>query len=116
MSTLEPGEVTDAAALGLAHEPVAADAATSGAPTTGVVELGAFAGAEVGVWEMSAGGMRDVEADELFVVLAGSATVEFDEPALPAIELGPGSVVRLAAGMSTRWTVRDTLRKVYLAL
>ena len=70
----------------------------------------------VGVWEMSAGAMRDVEADEVFVVLAGAATVEFSDPALPPIELRPGSVVRLEAGMRTIWTVRETLRKVYVAL
>jgi uncharacterized cupin superfamily protein len=30
------------------------------------------------------------------------------------IDLGPGSVVRLSAGMATEWLVRETLRKVYL--
>ena len=44
---------------------------------------------------MTPGAMRDVEADEVFVVLAGAATVEFEDPALAAIELRPGSVVRL---------------------
>ena len=47
--------------------------------------------------------------------VAGFATVAFDDPALPSIELRPGSVVRLTAGMRTVWTVRETLRKVYLA-
>ena len=59
--------------------------------------------------------MRDVEADEVFVVLAGDATVEFEDPALPPIELRPGSIVRLDEGMRTVWTVRETLRKVYIA-
>ena len=43
------------------------------------------------------------------------AFVEFADPALPAIELRPGSVVRLEEGMRTIWTVRETLRKVYVA-
>jgi uncharacterized cupin superfamily protein len=48
-------------------------------------------------------------------VLAGSATVSFVEPDLPPVELAPGSVVRLTAGMRTTWIVRETLRKVYVA-
>src|SRR6478609_8578659 len=100
----------DAAALGLPHEPVPADHVVAGDPTTGYVELSET----IGVWEMTAGAMRDVEADEVFVVLSGDATVEFDDPALPSVELGPGSIVRLEAGMRTVWTVRATLRKVYV--
>jgi len=111
VSGLTPGELMDAAALGLPHEPVPADQVVAGTPTTGYVELSDA----IGVWEMTPGAMSDVEADEVFVVLSGDATVEFVDPALPAIELGPGSVVRLTAGMSTVWTVRDTLRKVYVA-
>ena len=108
---LEPGTVTDAVALALPHEPVPAEQVVAGAPSTGYVELTAA----IGVWEMSAGTMRDVEADEVFVVLSGSATVSFDEPPLPPIELRQGAVVRLTEGMRTVWTVRETLRKVYLA-
>lgn len=67
------------------------------------------------MWEHTPGTSTDVEADEVFVVLAGAATVSFDGPALEPIELRPGSVVRLTAGMRTVWTVRETLRKVYLA-
>ena len=33
----------------------------------------------------------------------------------PTVELRPGSVVRLRAGQRTVWTVRQTLRKVYIA-
>ncbi len=86
---------------------------------TGLVELGSFAGTTVGIWEMTPGVDEDVEDDELFIVLAGHGTVEFlpgeGEPALPAITLCPGSVVRLTAGMRTRWAVTETLRKVWIA-
>ena len=51
----------------------------------------------------------------MFVVLAGDATLEFIEPALAPIALRPGVVVRLEDGMSTIWTVRDTLSKVLVA-
>jgi len=65
---------------------------------------------------MTVGALRDPEVSEVvFVVVAGSATVEFIEPALPTIELSPGAIVRLESGMQTVWTVRETLRKVYLA-
>lgn len=111
MSELTPGEPMDAATLDIPHEPVPAAQVVTGDPATGYVELSDA----IGVWEMTPGAMSDVEADEVFVVLSGDATVEFVDPALPAIELRPGSVVRLTAGMSTVWTVRDTLRKVYVA-
>ena len=111
------GQVTDAPGLPLTHEPVAADQVVAGSPTTGYVRLDRdeSTGRTVGVWEMTVGAMRDVEAAEVFVVLSGDATVEFEEPALPAVELRPGSIVRLEAGMRTIWPVRETLRKVYVA-
>lgn len=108
---LVPGTVTDAATLPLPHEPVPTDQVLAGAPSTGLVELTDA----IGVWEMSPGTMRDVEADEVFVVLSGSASVSFEVPERPPISLAPGSVVRLAAGMRTVWTVHETLRKVYIA-
>ena len=51
----------------------------------------------------------------MFVVLAGDATLEFTDPALPSVELHAGVIVRLTEGMHTTWTVRETLRKVYIA-
>lgn len=109
---LDAGAVTDAASAVLVGRSVAEDQVVAGTPATGWIALDDDAG--IGVWEMTPGAMRDVEAEEVFVVLAGSATVEFEEPALPPIELRAGSVVRLAEGMRTVWTVRETLRKVYL--
>ncbi|WP_236147572.1 cupin domain-containing protein [Mycolicibacterium sp. CH28] len=97
----------------LEHEPVPAEQSLAGEPRTGVARLGEFGGLEVGVWEMTPGVMSDVEAEELFVVLSGAATVEFDDGS-PTLTLGPGDVVRLAEGAKTVWTVRETLRKVYL--
>ena len=79
-------------------------------PAPAVVELTDT----IGVWEHTPGVSTDVEADEVFVVLSGSATVSFDDPALEPIELRAGSVARLTAGMRTVWTVRETLRKVYI--
>ena len=102
-----------AAAHMIDHHRVPHAQVVDGRPQTGVGSLGNFAGLEVGVWEMTPGVMRDVEADEVFVVLSGAATVEFADGTAP-LTLEPGDVVRLAAGAETVWTVTETLRKVYL--
>lgn len=112
---LVAGVLTDAPALALEHEPVPADQVVSGAPTTGYRALDESDAGEIGVWEMTPGAMRDVEVDEVFVVLSGAATVEFEHPHRSPIVLAPGSVVRLDAGMKTIWTVRETLRKVFIS-
>ena len=69
---------------------------------------------QVGIWEITPGVVTDVEADEFFVVLAGQATLTIEDDGT-VIYLRPGSLVRLSAGMRTRWHVTETLRKVYLA-
>lgn len=109
------GVVTDALHGAFAHEPLPSAVVRSGSPGTGIRELGAFRGLDMGIWEMTEGAAVDTEADEVFIVLAGSARVDFIEPALPSIEVRAGSVVRLAEGMQTLWTVHETLRKVYIA-
>lgn len=110
---MNPNTLVPAADLDLILEPVPADQSVSGAPQSGAVALDEFGGLEIGVWEMTPGVMTDVEADEVFVVLSGSGSVEFADGS-PAMQLGPGSLVRLKAGTSTVWTVTETLRKVYL--
>lgn len=104
------------AALGvsLVQEPVPSDQRVAGDPTTGYEAVGSYADRELGVWEMTPGTMSDVEADELFIVLAGSATVEFLDDDT-SVELFPGFVGRLEAGTRTVWTVHETLRKVCLS-
>lgn len=114
------GTVTDAASARLTHEPVPAEQIVAGAPTTGYLALDTSGVGEIGVWEMTPGAMRDVEVDEVFVVLAGAATVEFETATSDSrhrdpIVLAPGAVVRLDAGMRTIWTVRETLRKVFIS-
>ncbi len=80
----------------------------------GYTDLGTTAdGAEVGVWEITPGVVSDIEEEEIFIVLSGRATVAFANGQDP-IEVRAGSVVRLAAGMSTTWTVHETVRKVYV--
>lgn len=112
-SELDAGAVISALEVEVPLAPVPARQVMAGAPQTGSVDLDEGMG--LGVWEMTVGAMRDTEVSEVFVVVAGSATVEFVEPALPPIELAPGAIVRLESGMQTVWTVREALRKVYLA-
>ena len=114
MPRLHPGVIADAASIALDHVLVDPDQVVAGTPTTGHLVLDDDGVRTVGVWEMTVGAMRDVEADEVFLVLAGAATVEFEHPHASPIILAPGSVVRLTAGMRTIWTVRQTLRKVYV--
>lgn len=115
MTRLTSGVAADAALLPVALEPVDPDLTVAGSPQTRWVALDETDARAIGVWEHTPGTSRDVESDEVFVVLAGAATVEFEEPALPPIELRPGSVVRLEDGMRTVWTVRETLRKIFIA-
>lgn len=85
----------------------------AGSPSSGAHPLMALGGTEIGVWEMTPGTVTDVEADEVFVVLSGSATLAFDDGEV--IALRPGVSVRLHAGDRTVWNVAETLRKLYLA-
>lgn len=110
---MQPNTAVHAAALTLTHEPVPAAQSVAGAPSTAASTLTRFGGLDIGVWEMSVGTMTDVEADEVFVVLSGAATVEFAD-GTPALQLRAGDIGRLAAGAQTTWTVTETLRKVYL--
>lgn len=98
--------------LPISLTPVEKAAVLDGAPSAGSRPLAAVSGAEIGVWEMTPGVATDVEVDEVFVVLSGSATVQFDDGS--TIDIEPGSTVRLRAGDRTTWTVRATLRKVYI--
>jgi uncharacterized cupin superfamily protein len=103
----------DARTVPLEHFPLPAEQVVEGRPTTGEAVLARVAGAEVGVWEITAGVATDVEADETFLVLAGAATVEF-AAGQPPLVLAPGFVGRLGPGLRTRWTVTETLRKLYV--
>lgn len=76
-----------------------------------VIHTSADGRIERGVWEITPGVVTDVEADELFVVICGRATLEVEQ--LGAFDVGPGDVVVLEEGWRTRWTVHETLRKVY---
>lgn len=114
---LAAGSVIDTLALRLPLEDLPAAEVRAGAPLAGATDIDAGPGLSLGVWEMTAGTAVDVESDECFVVLRGSATVTiFGDDGDPdsVIELRPGSLGRLAAGMRTEWVIHEDLRKVYI--
>ena len=100
--------------IDIPHQDAPAEQRIAGSPKTGSVQIEKFGGTVVGVWEMTPGTMRDIEVDEILTVLAGKATVEFQDGS--KITLEPGAVARLHAGQQTVWTVTETLRKVYVLL
>lgn len=108
---IAPGVAMDAASLAIPLEPLPADQVLSGSPSAGFVELTGT----IGVWEHTPGTSTDVEADEVFVVLSGAATLSFADRELAPVSLVPGTLVQLTAGMHTVWEVHETLRKVYIA-
>ncbi|MEU8530303.1 MULTISPECIES: cupin domain-containing protein [Streptomyces] len=64
-----------------------------------------------GLWQITPGVVTDTEADELFVVVSGRATVELEGGS--TLELGPGVAAFMREGEKTVWTVHETLRKAY---
>jgi uncharacterized cupin superfamily protein len=97
---LEPGEL-------------AADQVLDGQPRVRLRRLWTSADGcqEAGIWEITPGTVTDVEADEVFVVLSGDATVELADGR--SLELSPGVAGTFPAGTRTTWRVHETLRKLY---
>ncbi|MCY0930004.1 cupin domain-containing protein [Streptomyces sp. H27-H1] len=85
----------------------------SGNPVvTGKVLWEAPDGSQVrGIWQITPGVVTDTEANELFVVVSGRATIEVEGGG--TLEVGPGSACVLREGDKTVWTVHETLRKAY---
>ncbi|MFJ2812866.1 cupin domain-containing protein [Streptomyces sp. NPDC091279] len=97
----------------LVPEPLDPAQIVSGTPeVTGKVVWESADGRQLrGVWQITPGVVTDTEADELFVVISGSATIEVEGG--PTLTVGPGDLAVLRAGDRTTWTVHETLRKAY---
>ncbi|MFI1468558.1 cupin domain-containing protein [Streptomyces wuyuanensis] len=97
----------------LVPEPLDPAQIVSGDPVvTGKVLWESEDGKQVrGLWQITPGVVTDTEADELFVVVSGRATVEVEGGA--TLEIGPGDACVLREGDRTTWTVHETLRKAY---
>ncbi|MGD9954911.1 MAG: cupin domain-containing protein [Candidatus Nanopelagicales bacterium] len=115
MSFTDTARVVRASALAdseLEESPLAPEQVVSGAPEVRALALHDADDLAIGVWQHSVGVSTDVEADEVFVVLSGRASIEVDGG--PVLEVGPGDVGLLPAGARTRWTIHEPLRKIYV--
>lgn len=104
--------VVHALAATLEDTPLAPEQVVAGDPQVSTLEVLDDGAVAVGIWQHTAGVSTDVEADEVFVVLSGRATIEVAQG--PTLEVGPGDIGILEAGAVTRWTVHEDLRKVYV--
>ncbi|MFJ5303438.1 cupin domain-containing protein [Streptomyces sp. NPDC088350] len=97
----------------LAPEPLDPAQIVSGRPeVTGRIVWESEDGRQIrGIWQITPGVVTDTEADELFVVISGSATIEVEGGETLAV--GPGDMAVLREGDRTTWTVHETLRKAY---
>jgi uncharacterized cupin superfamily protein len=97
----------------LEPEPLDPAQIVSGSPVvTGAVLWESADGKQLrGIWQITPGVVTDTEANELFVVVSGRATVEVEGG--DTLELGPGTAAVLREGDRTTWTVHETLRKAY---
>jgi uncharacterized cupin superfamily protein len=102
----------DVLAHALTPEPPEADDVVRGPVEIGSAELADLGSVSVGLWQITEGQVRDVEADEVFVVLQGRGTVTFDDGSV--LELRPGVAARLREGERTVWSIEQTLRKIYV--
>jgi uncharacterized cupin superfamily protein len=93
--------------------PSAGTEVLAGEPVARARPLHQLGGTEIGLWELSAGQVTDVEVDEVFVVLAGRGRLTLGDGTI--VELRPGVVVGLDAGEHTVWSVTETVRKLYIA-
>ena len=112
MSDPRPITVADARAVELGPDPIDPELIVSGSPVASAADIAeGRSGAVTGVWRIEPGVVTDTEVEETFVVLEGRATIEHDGE---SYELRPGSVCVFAAGAETKWTVHETLLKVYV--
>jgi uncharacterized cupin superfamily protein len=106
--------VVDAASLNISTCPVSDACRVPGAdgvPHAGAVALDCDL-LDCGVWEHSVGVSRDVEVDEVFVVIQGVATVTKSDGSV--LNLKSGTIGVLKAGEVTTWNVTSPLRKVWI--
>lgn len=94
-------------------EPAWSDGALATSETTLYTADDGAPRCEIGLWEAHPGREETVEADEVFLVLAGSGQVAFDDGS--SIELRRGVLVRLHEGDRTTWVITERLRKLYIA-
>jgi uncharacterized protein len=118
LAVSRPIVVASPTSVELADEPLDPDSIIAGDPRTSAGEIASVplpggVSLETGVWSCTAGVLTDTEADEIFVVISGRATIDH---AGVSHDVGPGDVCLLPAGAETRWTVHEILTKVYVTV
>jgi len=112
MDRIAPASLDTLASVSDSFAPVDPGDVIAGAPETRTTVIATTDGpAEFGVWELRGGTVRDVEVDEIFVVIAGGARLTVNGAA--PRDLAAGDVVELHAGDVTVWQVDELLRKIY---
>lgn len=105
---------SDASDLSLALAPVDPSQVMHGHPCTGDISWDQPDGTSWGVWEMTPGVMRDVEHNEMCVIIKGEGVLTRVIDGISTAQiLRPGIVLNLRVGEETLWEVTSALRKVY---
>jgi uncharacterized protein len=99
--------------LELEPAPLDPDTVLEGSPEVSELVLATSEDGRVvrGVWQITPGVVRDVEADELFVVVSGRSDGGGRGWADPGARARGGGVLR--AGDRAVWRIHETLRKVF---
>jgi uncharacterized cupin superfamily protein len=102
-----------AAAAPLESMPLEPEQIISGEPkASGLVLHEGEGDTGTGIWEVTPGSFSwDYETNQSMYVLAGRAEVEIEGGERLVLE--PGDAVFIPAGTRAKWTVGETLRKVY---
>jgi uncharacterized cupin superfamily protein len=97
--------------LELEFDPLVPEQIIAGEAATADLELAADGPETAGFWSCTPGTFSDVEVHESFLIIAGRATINYEDGR--SFELGPGVVHEFAGGERTVWTVHEKLVQAY---
>jgi len=99
--------------LELEFDPLVPEQIIAGGAATADLELAASTdrAETAGFWSCTPGTFSDVEVRESFLVIAGRATISYEDGR--SFELASGSIHQFAGGERTVWTVHEKLVKAY---
>ena len=88
--------------------------ATAGDPVESILELSDDGHVQTGIWECTPGAFPSARDgySEVMAFVAGDATITDDDGT--AHPIGAGTTIVLEDGWRGSWTIRETVRKVYV--
>lgn len=95
----------------LSPDPIDPAQVLAGDPRAGDLVLSEGDAGTAGLWRCAPGSFADVEVEESFLVLAGDATLRYEDGR--SFALCPGVAHSFRGGERTVWIVREELLKVY---